>query len=106
MQTAHITIQLFGLHVIHSSLSIVDETGVVDSDLELSQTLEIPFSNLHIVGEGQEKTTIVGMLHLNGVENVVFENLTITNPSDASALTIMNEGDVSLEFCEIGRCDV
>jgi len=110
---SHITIELSGLHVIHSSLKIssgnnndTDADADADDvdDLELLNTLEIPFSNIKIVGDGQEATTIVGMLVIDNVQNIVVENLTLTNPKESSALTVINNGDIQVEFCQIHRC--
>jgi hypothetical protein len=64
--------------------------------------MHVSCSNITIVGKGKDKTTILGGLWVNGVQNVKFEQLTVTNP-DGIGLCL-GATNVDLLKCVVKEC--
>jgi len=72
-------------------------------------TLGITRSNIAFLGNGKDRTTILGGFGINNVENITFKQLTVTNTSqdegqDATGISMMNAKvelvDVALKCCK------
>jgi len=74
----------------------------VDVDSFFGILMHVSCSNITIVGKGKDKTTILGGLWVNGVQNVKFEQLTLTNP-DGNGLCL-GATNVDLLKCVVKEC--
>ena len=86
-----------------------------DYGYEFATTLGFTRSNITIVGEGKETTTILGGFHIDNVENITFKQMTVKNTNNATydgghGISIINAKvelvDVALKGCSSGALSV
>ena len=94
------------LVVLLSESEHVVEGSATDSDgYLLETTLEIPCENVSLVGQGSNKTTVLGGLVVVNKKNVTLKNLTLTNPSWIG-LSVQGEASVEMLDVSVHKCSV
>ena len=96
-----------------SRLSSINSIGDEDDDREFvydpeqritrTLTLSITCSSITFIGQGKEETIIKGGFAIEEQQNIMFKQMTVTNPSGAGM--IINDAEVEVSDIVIENCE-